>query len=155
MVCSYCGMAGHNIRTCPYRSDDYVIDGNIRNYESTFCYKLLTTICNIFDCIITGIDNIFIVFNNITTTTTTITTTTTTNNQNISISGRNPIPKCISNQIYENKKEQINCCICLSDTNKDNFNISNCGHYYCDGCYNDTRLNKCAVCRNINLVIKA
>ena len=145
MVCSYCGMAGHNIRTCPYRSDDYVINGNIQNYESTFCYKLLTAIFNIFDCLITGFDTIFTLFSN-----TTTNTTTNDINHNISVSGRNPIPKCISNQIYENKKEHLDCCICLSNITKDNFNISNCGHYYCDNCYNDSRLDKCAICRNVD-----
>ena len=139
MVCSYCRMTGHNIRTCPYRSYDYVTDGNIQNNESTFCYKLITTIFNIFDYFITSFNTIFTLFS---------TTLTNNINEQISVDRRNPIPKCISNQIYENKKEQLNCCICLSNITKDNFNISNCGHYYCENCYNDSRLNKCAICRN-------
>ena len=146
MVCSYCGMAGHNIRTCPYRSDDYVVDRN----NDPFCYTLITTIFNIFNGIITGFNTIFIILSS------TNNNNNNNNNNNINVSryvsvnGRNPIPKCISNQIYENKKEQLDCCICLSNTTKDNFNISNCGHYYCDNCYNDTRLDKCAICRNVD-----
>ena len=62
---------------------------------------------------------------------------------------RKPIPKHISNKIFDNEIDPLNCCICLSDIIKERFMISYCGHFYCTKCYYDNRLDKCAVCRGI------
>lgn len=52
-------------------------------------------------------------------------------------------------------KKTWECPICLEFIEKDNLDISPCGHYYCKGCFvnlkkqvDDNGFAKCAVCRH-------
>jgi hypothetical protein len=56
---------------------------------------------------------------------------------------KKPMPKHISDKVFEGQ----DCIICLSATTIDTFTLSKCGHAYCNTCYNDDRLDRCAECR--------
>jgi len=114
----------------------------IRINNLSICGLLTTTIINMFNYVLTGFTTIIVILGTANRNRTNATVT-----QYTSIDSRNPIPKCISNIIYESE-DILTCSICLSDIIKETFKISNCGHYYCETCYNDSRLDKCAICRN-------
>lgn len=60
---------------------------------------------------------------------------------------KTPMPQHISKQLYKGE----DCMICLSPTTEENFTLSQCGHTYCKGCYEDERLTKCGECRSENI----
>jgi len=62
---------------------------------------------------------------------------------------KSPMPKHITKIVYESG-EEITCAVCLDNPKQEDFIISQCGHYYCQNCYNDSRLDKCATCREDN-----
>lgn len=63
------------------------------------------------------------------------------------------IPKHISNEIFQSrqdKNEAIICSVCLDNVSKASFQLSHCGHNYCEDCLNMLKNHskkECAVCR--------
>jgi hypothetical protein len=58
---------------------------------------------------------------------------------------KQPLPKHIS-QLVANHTETT-CQICLTELDADTLVLSKCGHNFCNGCFQDTRVSKCGVCR--------
>ena len=146
-LCSICRNEGHDRRTCPLRTinSGMIIDEPvIRRNNPSICGSLTNTIINMFNYVLTGFTTIIVILGTYDRNRTSANVTQYTSRNHIP---RNPIPKCISNIIYESE-DILTCSICLSDIIKETFKISSCGHYYCDTCYNDSRLDKCAICRN-------
>ena len=48
-------------------------------------------------------------------------------------------------QMIKELKKKIECPVCLTIIDGDDLKISNCGHKYCNKCYD--KLEKCAICR--------
>ena len=60
-------------------------------------------------------------------------------------SQRKTLPKHIAQQIA--KTTEVSCQICLSDLDENTLVLSMCGHNFCETCIQDSRLDKCGVCR--------
>ena len=147
-LCSICRNEGHDRRTCPLRINEPInesinesINELIRDNNHSICELLTNNLIYIINSVWNTFTGIIVILR--TRTNNTIQST----NKDIN---RGPIPKHISNKIFDNEIDPLNCCICLSDIIKETFKISSCGHFYCTKCYYDNRLDKCAVCRKIN-----
>ena len=147
-LCSICRGEGHDRRTCPLRINNSInnpinnsINESTRNNNLSICELLTNNFIYILNSVWITFTGIIVILGT--------RTNNTTQHINKDIN-RCPIPKHISNKIFETEINHLNCCICFSDIIKETFKISSCGHFYCTKCYYDNRLDKCAVCRNIN-----
>jgi len=59
-----------------------------------------------------------------------------------------PLPAHISKVVFEAlEDDEKRCLVCMDDVDNDTVAFSVCGHTYCKTCYEDPRLENCAMCR--------
>ena len=50
-------------------------------------------------------------------------------------------------ELHKKQRSQLECPVCMEIIELDGLKITSCGHKYCEKCYMDPRLEKCAICR--------
>ena len=59
-----------------------------------------------------------------------------------------PLPAHISKVVFEAlEDDEKKCLVCMDDVDNDTVAFSVCGHTYCKTCYEDPRIENCAMCR--------
>ena len=64
---------------------------------------------------------------------------------------KKPMRKEIADAFFVCSEEPVECCICQDEVKQDSFRLSRCGHNYCEECYENNLLTKCALCRDENM----
>ena len=73
-------------------------------------------------------------------------------NQAVRIVEKPEIPDIIKNELIDlmkNLRKTVECPVCYDVIEPDDMKLTNCGHKYCNTCYNKLieTTNKCAICR--------
>ena len=155
MPCSHCRGDGHNIRSCPLRAEPvmFLYRGrnqritSVREEESDHRIRILTQ---------PGVP----------TTRPEILMNTLSQEELDRLTARmvdvaipdpppptnkKPMRKEIADAFFVCSEEPVECCICQDEVKQDSFRLSRCGHNYCEECYENNLLTKCALCRDENM----
>jgi hypothetical protein len=148
MPCSHCHEDGHNIRTCPVRRQGLIvrIQRDLRD-ESDQIIRILT---------LPGIPPTRreILMNTLSQEELDRLTA---RMVDVAIpdppppTNKKPMRKEIADAFFVCSEETVECCICQDEVKQDSFRLSRCGHNYCEECYENNLLTKCALCREENM----